>query len=259
MGMSAPTRDPLELEDYRRIFAFMEAVDRAPDLAAFQAAVLAALERLFGWRRLTFQVGPSLGEALDAPGPKLGYSDLVLEAYAERWGRFDIFKTAGTKRLLQARGALSLHELPHPTTTEGKLYVEQFMRPHRIANKAGFVIDAGGAGVAYVGAADGRDRRLGTREIASLARLRRLLAPLLRAHLEAAARARPQARLTQRERQVAGLVAHGLTNRQIAHDLAISDETVKKHLTSVLRKTGSTSRTQLAVRWSHGPPPLTSS
>ena len=43
------------------------------------------------------------------------------------------------------------------------------------------------------------------------------------------------------------LVATGLTNPQIADRLYISPRTVKSHLETLLRKTGSTGRTQLAT------------
>jgi len=43
------------------------------------------------------------------------------------------------------------------------------------------------------------------------------------------------------------LVAAGMTNPQIADRLYISPRTVKGHLETLLRKTGSTGRTQLAT------------
>jgi DNA-binding CsgD family transcriptional regulator len=48
--------------------------------------------------------------------------------------------------------------------------------------------------------------------------------------------------LSSREAQVLGLVATGLTNRQIASELALSDHTVANHLTSVFNKTGCSNR-----------------
>jgi DNA-binding CsgD family transcriptional regulator len=58
--------------------------------------------------------------------------------------------------------------------------------------------------------------------------------------------------LTRRERDIAQLVAYGLTNRQIAAQLDITTDTVKKHLTSALTKTDCTNRTQLALLWQQG-------
>ncbi|MEV6107044.1 LuxR C-terminal-related transcriptional regulator [Streptomyces sp. NPDC051940] len=52
--------------------------------------------------------------------------------------------------------------------------------------------------------------------------------------------------LTQRERQIAALVAGGLTNREIATQLVISKRTVDVHVERILAKLGCTSRTQIA-------------
>jgi pSer/pThr/pTyr-binding forkhead associated (FHA) protein len=51
--------------------------------------------------------------------------------------------------------------------------------------------------------------------------------------------------LTQRERQVLGLVAQGLTDRQIAEELSISANTVRSHLDRVGEKTGFRRRADL--------------
>lgn len=56
--------------------------------------------------------------------------------------------------------------------------------------------------------------------------------------------------LSERERQVALLVAEGLSNKRIADELGVTERTVKAHLTSVFRKTGLGDRTALAVRLS---------
>jgi DNA-binding NarL/FixJ family response regulator len=59
--------------------------------------------------------------------------------------------------------------------------------------------------------------------------------------------------LSPREREVAGLVAQGMTNRQIAETLIISEATADVHVKRILRKLGARSRAQVAV-WavSHG-------
>jgi predicted ATPase/DNA-binding SARP family transcriptional activator/DNA-binding CsgD family transcriptional regulator len=54
-------------------------------------------------------------------------------------------------------------------------------------------------------------------------------------------------RLTPREREVAELVARGLTNRQIASDLYLSERTIENHVSKILRKLGLASRAQVAT------------
>ena len=56
-----------------------------------------------------------------------------------------------------------------------------------------------------------------------------------------------RAGVTSRERDVLELVRRGLANKEIAQNLGVSARTVEKHIESLLRKTDSRSRTQLAV------------
>ena len=65
-------------------------------------------------------------------------------------------------------------------------------------------------------------------------------APVEDAHRAAAA-------LTAREREVSGLVALGLTNRQIADELVISSATVDRHVANILVKLGAHNRAQIAA------------
>ena len=54
-------------------------------------------------------------------------------------------------------------------------------------------------------------------------------------------------RLSERERQVSRLVARGMKNRDVASELTISENTVKRHLQGIFSKTGSRDRLELAV------------
>jgi pimeloyl-ACP methyl ester carboxylesterase/DNA-binding CsgD family transcriptional regulator len=53
--------------------------------------------------------------------------------------------------------------------------------------------------------------------------------------------------LSHREREVATLVALGLSNRQIAEELVIVESTVERHVANILSKLGFHSRTQIAT------------
>ncbi|TQC41885.1 protein kinase [Rhodococcus sp. WS4] len=63
----------------------------------------------------------------------------------------------------------------------------------------------------------------------------------------------PSTRLTKRERQVAELIAEGLTNQAIAERLVISPRTAQGHVEHILSKLGFTSRTQVAAWVVEGP------
>ncbi len=53
--------------------------------------------------------------------------------------------------------------------------------------------------------------------------------------------------LTNRQSEVLGLVAQGLSNKQIAYNMGVSEATVKLHINALLRSLGVTNRTQAVV------------
>src|SRR5262252_10247415 len=57
----------------------------------------------------------------------------------------------------------------------------------------------------------------------------------------------PTVQLSRREQEIADLVAQGLTNRQIAQKLFISERTVDGHLEHVREKLGVNTRAQVAT------------
>lgn len=57
----------------------------------------------------------------------------------------------------------------------------------------------------------------------------------------------PDSKVTSRERDVLELLAEGLTNRQIAQRLEVSEHTVHRHVTNILRKLDLPSRAAAAA------------
>jgi len=74
-----------------------------------------------------------------------------------------------------------------------------------------------------------------------------LINAALREGEPAASQSDPVALLTGREREVLGLVARGLTNKEIARDLGVSPATIKAHVERIIAKLGVSDRTQAAV------------
>lgn len=59
--------------------------------------------------------------------------------------------------------------------------------------------------------------------------------------------------LSEREEQVVSLVADGLTNREIAHELGLSENTVKKYVFRIFDKLGISTRVELVLyAFNHG-------
>lgn len=62
-------------------------------------------------------------------------------------------------------------------------------------------------------------------------------------------KAAPGDPLTERELEIAALIAEGLSNKLIANRLGISAHTVKFHVINVCRKYGTNSRVIVAVKY----------
>ena len=53
--------------------------------------------------------------------------------------------------------------------------------------------------------------------------------------------------LTDRDQEIAALVAQGLSNKEIARELGVSANTIRSHISNILRKLKLTNRTQIAI------------
>lgn len=58
--------------------------------------------------------------------------------------------------------------------------------------------------------------------------------------------------LTEREKEIVKLIAKGLSNKEIAGEIFLSEGTVKNHITSILSKMDLKHRTQIAITYLNG-------
>lgn len=239
-----------DLGDYRRALAVVEAAARAKHLQELRETTLDAIAEAFGCRDLTFFVGTSLEDAFQDREPVVaGKAARMVDAYRGRYWRHDVFARASVMPIYRRRSAVRLCELPAPEGPEDERYVREFLTEHGIVDELAIKLDAGPGGCALIGLLSDRAGRFGAHDVAAAQLLSGPIAGVLRFHLQAARRCAPRQELSRREAEVAGLVADGYSNREIAEQLFISQDTVKKHLSKALAAYGCNSRTQLAIAW----------
>jgi len=85
---------------------------------------------------------------------------------------------------------------------------------------------------------------------------RRVLATLLSNTYGRPTPSSPTSALTIRQRQIAELVSTGMSNRDIAAKLSITDATVRAHLNDIFKKLGLHDRVELALLGRQTPPPF---
>ena len=66
-------------------------------------------------------------------------------------------------------------------------------------------------------------------------------------NMSSVSRSRNGKTLTNRQSQVLELVAQGMSNKQIAYEIGVSEATVKLHINALLRAVGATNRTQAVI------------
>jgi non-specific serine/threonine protein kinase len=146
--------------------------------------------------------------------------------------------TSESERALRLSGAADMlyENLDARRTPAERLKVERWLA----APRAGLSADAAAAARA-AGRALGLDGAVAfALEVGDTSQSVKTAAPTAAAAL-----------LSPREREVAVLVARGLSNPQIAEDLVISVHTAQRHVENILGKLGFSSRTQVAA-WAVG-------
>ncbi|GAB3963437.1 hypothetical protein GCM10029978_021230 [Actinoallomurus acanthiterrae] len=243
----------MELADYRNMFAVLEDLaDLAGEEHFFEQFRESLASRLRWTDSLIVDIPADLGGFPDrAVAVNHFHSDrssAFLDEYLDRWYLQNPFKTPTAVRLLDREGQISLRDLRAGSTAREWSFVEKYLHRHRIADTLNGRIAGRAGGAALVCVYFDDESALRERDRALMGHLHRYLGPWLDRHFSRLrAPSQVPAGLSSREEQVARLVAGGLSNVQIARRLHITVDTVKKHLTRAMSKTGCTNRTQLAL------------
>jgi DNA-binding NarL/FixJ family response regulator len=244
-----PAAEALTARDYERVFGVLEDVSAAETIEVFRSRLVHSLSERFRIQHVTYFRGPSLSEAFDDPDPFAG-SDIGLgglREYRDRWRLYDIFATDNSLDRLHRAGVVSLEQIGRPSG-RARAYVEGFLRRRCGLNTcAAFTFRAAAGGAVVIGLFDSRQDALAPGDLAAIRLLRRHLPVVARA-VPARAGSAAAPPMTVRQRELADLVALGLTNAEIGRRLCLTEDTVKKYVGRLLRRTGCASRTELAVR-----------
>jgi DNA-binding CsgD family transcriptional regulator len=237
--------------------------DAAASQGAFMPALGAAVSALAQLVRPSATVFYWVGADNEPSGFELfGMTEMMHRTYLQRYCTLDPMHPS--RFSTQTGNVLTLAgELPE-TVRGASVYWQRFLNPHQVVD------------VMEVLLRDSTPGAQGTRPAAAFSLLRmapaeafsaddqhhaRAVQPLLEAALVPALREqramRTHARhgtevendirpnLTHREQQIARLVRNGLSNKEIARDLALAQPTVKTHLLRMFRKLGVSSRTEM--------------
>lgn len=248
----------LRAADYRRVFAVLDRCTDVRTVPEFRTRIATAMTDVFPVRVATCFVGDSYeGQFTDPDATLVGGIgwERNRPVYQAKWAQFDVFATPEARHRLEQTRVASLHDLQN-LPAESAAYVRDYLGAWHMRSINAMHLDLPGKARALVGLYDCDDNALGARDFATLRLLARHLSALTRS-LEVAPGRDVMAALTERQREVARLVADGLSNAAIARRLTLTEDTVKKYVSRILAATGCASRTQLAVdvqRQSFGPP-----
>lgn len=237
--------------------------DETASQSAFMPALGAAVSALAQLVRPSATVFYWVGVDNEPSGFELfGMTETMHRTYLQRYCTLDPMHPS--RFSTQTGNVLTLAgELPE-TVRGGSVYWRRFLNPHQVVD------------VMEVLLRDNTQCTRSTRPAAAFSLLRmapaeafsasdqqraRAVQPLLEAALMPALRdqrpmrthlrhgadadADTRSNLTHREQQIARLVRNGLSNKEIARELALAQPTVKTHLLRMFRKLGVSSRTEM--------------
>ncbi|MDI2130776.1 helix-turn-helix transcriptional regulator [Yinghuangia seranimata] len=235
-------------QDYDAFFALLADCGATRTLRELRRTLLDSLARRFGYRDITFFLGATVPGLFQDTEPEfIGRTQSMLDAYIDDFHRIDPFATLGTtKPFAGGPGPITLDELGAHLRDEHKDYLHRFLFRQRIHDKLVQPLVAetcvGGIGLLARESGD-----FGVKERVLLTLIGQYLPPMLDARIPGGGEPSWSRGLTPTQHKVARLILLGSSNQAIAAELHIGVDTVKKHVSAILRATACGSRTQFVA------------
>ncbi|MFJ8351661.1 response regulator transcription factor [Streptomyces sp. NPDC094153] len=144
---------------------------------------------------------------------------------------------------------ISLDHLPQQVLRRRRRYLNTFLFRHGIYDKLVIPLAGDYLGAAGIGLLAEEDGAFNARDGALALRIARHLSAQTRFHVAVHRVGVAHVQLSPRQREVGELAAAVYTNSEIAIRLHITVDTVKKHLSQVLKTIECRNRTELAAAW----------
>jgi DNA-binding CsgD family transcriptional regulator len=245
----SPSSAALPVEQYVRVFAVLEQCDAARTIDEFKGVLLESLASVFGFHHMTCFSGSSIESAFYDQHPSLlGSCTVSWPAYQEHWHRYDPLSTVESCQALRVDRFSDLTSLTSlPTWARG--YIDGHMRKWGYRSSAAMHLELPLAGHALVGITDPEPDLVSASDGVALGLLARHLSPISRRLPTGDTDAAWSAGLSERLREVAVMVCEGRANKEIATQLCLSLDTVKKYVSRILASTGCRSRAEFVARY----------
>lgn len=240
---------PMAVADYARAFQLLDRCVDAGSVESLRERLLEGLGSLYGITDSAFFCASEFTRTALDPDPVLnGRTASIIDEYRDRWWRSDVMFVADSLASIRRSGVSALPRLdPRRVPDVARRYVGDFLLRHDVPFACALDLELVDGRHGVVGLFSSVPAKLSDSDLAGLELVVRQVSAVAR---RLPLRERPSPALdglTPRLREIALLVAQGLTNAGIAERTFLSVDTVKKYVTQVLARTGCRNRTELAL------------
>ncbi|OLS38892.1 hypothetical protein BTR22_04370 [Alkalihalophilus pseudofirmus] len=214
------------------------------DLEQYRREVLNVFSNILGYSQSLFWV---TDENQKLANPVTFNVDMqALHDYQQYFYQFDYLQPENLKRKSSVQSIKSVVPFAQYLTTD---YYHLFMKKNRLLDQMAIYLEYQGELIGVIGLVRNADEEtFNPRDFIKLNFLvKQVESGFNMQRLLTANRSDPSL-LTEREREIVDLLVRGLKNIEIAEQLYISENTVKKHLQNLYRKFDTSSRTELLFR-----------